>query len=314
MSRGLVVGTRGSRLALAQAGRVVDLLGGESAGVRVEVVRTEGDRRLDVDLAATLDRGLFTKELEDALLDDRIDVAVHSLKDLPTSLAPGLSIAAVLPRDSPGDVLLVRPDAVATGGLLPLRAGAVVGTGAPRRAALLAHAGAGLARPPVFRGNVPTRVDKCRRGEVDAVVLARAGLERLELDPAPLVAHDLSPDLWLPAPGQAAIAVQARTGDAGTRERLAALSCPDTAREVAAERGLLELLEAGCHAALGALARVEAGRIRLRAGMLRDGAGWVAAEALAPDADVVARMAEALERAAPQPATGAWATPAARWW
>lgn len=266
MSR-LVVGTRGSDLALWQARWVAQRLGGEGAEVAIEVIRTEGDRAMDADLSASGDRGLFTRDIERALLDRRVDLAVHSLKDLPTLMPAGLMIAAVPPRASVHDVLLVRPESVDETQALPVAPGARIGTGSPRRVAQLVALRPDVVTGP-FRGNVPTRVDKARRGDVDAVVLACAGLERLALDASPLVAFDFAPEAFLPAPAQGALGIQARADDAATLARLAALDHAPTRACVEVERDLLRILEAGCHAALGAWARVRDGALTLDAGML----------------------------------------------
>lgn len=254
MSDRLVLGTRGSELALTQCGQVQRALGGEGAGVVLEIVRTEGDRRRDVDLASgALDTGAFTKALETALLERRVDVAVHSLKDLPTTPARGLALAAVPLREDPRDVVVAR-DGLTLG---ELPAGSVVGTGAPRRAAQLHALGLGLEVVPV-RGNVDTRVGKVRRGDLDAVVLARAGLARLgRLEE---VTETLDPLQMLPAPGQGALAVETRAADAAlAREVGAALDHGATRAAVTAERRLLADLEAGCSAPVGALAELVEG-------------------------------------------------------
>ena len=266
MSGSIVIGTRGSRLALAQAHATAAALGGEEAGVRIEIIRTRGDRLREVSLQAQIDKGFFTSELEEALLEGRVDLAVHSLKDLPTSMPEGLVLGAIPERAPVGDVLLVRPDALPdefeagdpASCVLPLREGAHVGTSANRRLALL-HAMRPDARTGIFRGNVPTRVRRCVDGDVDAVILARAGLHRLALDPSPLRAIELQPDLWLPAAGQGALGLQCRVDDAELLARLAPLNHRKTNRSVALERALLARLEGGCHAAVGVFVEEQAG-------------------------------------------------------
>ncbi len=298
----LRIGTRGSALALAQATWVADRLRASGADIEIRTLRTEGDRAFGVDLAAAGGAGLFTREIERALLDERIDIAVHSLKDLPTSLPDGLVIAAIPPRADAGDILLVRPDAIDDDGpFLPVRARAIVGTGAPRRIALLRHVRPDLATGS-FRGNVPTRVEKCRLGEVDAIVLARAGLSRLGLDLEPLLAFDLDEKLFIPAPAQGALAVQIRANDTRALAAASVLDDETTRACVEAERHLLRLLEAGCHAALGALATPSREGVMLRAGMwVEDAWRHVAIEAPARSAAVAA--ADALRSAAPEPAS-----------
>ncbi len=249
MSDVLRLGTRRSALALAQSRHVADAITARTARVveLVEVV-TEGDRSQAAvqQLGGT---GVFVTALRDRLLAGDVDLAVHSLKDLPTAPAPGLALAAVPAREDPRDVLVAR------GGLTlgELPAGARIGTGAPRRSAQLRALGLGFDVVPV-RGNVDTRLRKVADGEVDAVVLARAGLARLgRLDE---VTEVLDPLQVLPAPGQGALAVECREGDADLVALLSALDDATARAAVVAERTLLAALEAGCTAPVGALADV----------------------------------------------------------
>lgn len=250
--RTLRLGTRGSALALAQSGDVADTIRKE-LGVEVELVTiaTEGDRN-PAAIAQIGGTGVFVTALRDALLRGDVDLAVHSYKDLPTAEAPGLTIAGVPLREDPRDVLVAR-DGLTLG---ELPAGARIGTGSPRRAAQLR--GLGLGHEVVaIRGNVDTRIGKVRAGELDAVVLARAGLARLgRLDDATEV---LDPIQVLPAPAQGALALECRSDDAGLVDLLARLDDPDTRAAVDAERALLSALEAGCTAPVGALAQVAEG-------------------------------------------------------
>lgn len=242
MSRTLVLGTRGSALALAQTRIVADALG---TSVETRVIRTAGDassRPLQ-----ELGDGVFVTAIEDALRNGEIDAAVHSLKDLPTGERPGLVIAAVLPREDPRDVLVTS----ARGGLATLPHGARVGTSSPRRDAALRLLRPDITTAPI-RGNVETRLAKVARGEYDATVLALAGLLRLGVT----VGDDeiLRPDQMLPAPGQGAIAVQCRADDPLTRGRLATIDDAPTRAATDAERELLRLMGGSCELALGALA------------------------------------------------------------
>lgn len=309
-----VIGTRGSDLALWQSHYVRDHLQGPAT---LSVFHTLGDRILDRALQQHPEKGLFTTELEVALLEGRIDLAVHSFKDLPTDLPPALAIAAVPVRADAGDVLLVRPEALDWTRALPVQAGARIGTASMRREALVRHVQPD-ARTTLLRGNVPTRVRKCLEGACDAVILARAGLDRLGLAIAPLVAFDLDPHLWLPAPAQGALAVQIRREDEQMRAQLAPLHDARTARAVTVERELLRRLEGGCHAAFGALAvaRVD-GRMHLRAGMADAAGAWHAVEAVGTDAEVVAAAFAGLRAAEgrrPTPSDGAsWARLAVPW-
>lgn len=245
-----IIGTRGSRLALWQAHETARLLGGNPT---IEVIKTSGDRFLNIPLQGRLEKGFFTKEIEAQLLEGKIDLAVHSLKDLPTQPPPGLALGAYLPRAPLTDLLLVHPDWVDENHLFPVRSGCSVGATSLRRQALMKH-WAPEAKADFLRGNVPSRVDKLKNGDFGAILLARAGLQRLALDLAPLAVYELRADLWLPAPGQGAIALQIREGDQDTLRHLEGLDCPATRGAVEIERGLLARYEGGCHTAFGALA------------------------------------------------------------
>ncbi|MCZ6784225.1 MAG: hydroxymethylbilane synthase [Proteobacteria bacterium] len=254
------IATRGSELALAQArsvaGRIRGALG---ADTELVVVKTSGDRLQDVSLAALGGKGLFVKEIEEALLEGRADVAVHSAKDLPAALAPGLVLAAFPERADPRDALVGRaPGATLTA----LAEGARVGTGSVRRAAALR-----ALRPDVvvvpLRGNVPTRLRKLEDEGLDAVILACAGLDRLGLGSA--IHERISPDAMLPAVCQGTLALETRE-DHPLAADLAALDDPDAALSVAAERSFLAELEGDCNVPLAALAEhVPRGGMRLRA-------------------------------------------------
>ncbi|MGA8117928.1 MAG: hydroxymethylbilane synthase [Actinocatenispora sp.] len=256
MTRPLRLGTRGSALAMAQSGTVARALQ-VSAGRKVELVevQTTGDRS-----SAPVQRlgvGVFVSALRDALLAGDIDVAVHSYKDLPTAPAEGLTIAAVPARADARDVLVSRDGK----GLRDLPAGARIGTGAPRRIAQLTALGRGLVCLPI-RGNVDSRLGRLTLGELDAVVLAAAGLQRLGR--LAEVTEFLDPDLVLPAPAQGALAVECRTGDVALRLALRELDDDVTHVAVRAERALLSTLEAGCSAPVGAYATVTDGTVFLR--------------------------------------------------
>jgi hydroxymethylbilane synthase len=248
VKRTLRIGTRGSKLALAQTGTVADAL--RAAGVDVEIVTvaTAGDQS-DRPIAE-IGVGVFTSALRDALAADEVDVAVHSYKDLPTAPDPRLVLAAVPVREDPRDALVAR-DGLTLG---ELPAGSTIGTGSPRRAAQLLALGLGLEVVPI-RGNVDTRLAKVANGELDAVVLARAGLARLgRLD---AITEVLDPLQMLPAPAQGALAVECRVDDVDI-EHLLRSTVDDMASRAAAtaERALLAALEAGCSAPVGALADV----------------------------------------------------------
>jgi hydroxymethylbilane synthase len=247
----LRIGTRGSALARSQTSAVIAALA--ALGVKAEAVEivTTGDRS-SAALTQIGGTGVFVSALRDALLAGEIDVAVHSYKDLPTAAAPGLVVAAVPLREDPRDVLVAR-DGLTLGELPP---GAVIGTGAPRRAAQIRALGLGVELVPI-RGNVDTRLGKVSSGELDAVVLARAGLARL--DRLDAVTETLDPLLLLPAPAQGALAVECRASDGELVAQLAALDHADSRAAVLAERALLAALEAGCTAPVGGLAVIAEG-------------------------------------------------------
>src|SRR5918996_1213047 len=259
----LRIGTRGSRLARAQTDLVCRALAAAhpelaaSGALEVVVIRTTGDRATDRPLAELGGKGLFCKEIETALLERQIDVAVHSVKDLPTWLPDGLVLGAVLEREDPRDVLIARTPA----SIADLPRSAVIGTASVRRRAqLLAH------RPDLrvvnFRGNVDTRLRKLAAGEVDATLLALAGLRRLGIENAGIV---LAPGEMLPAVGQGALALECRADDAGTLAMLAAIDHPASSACVRAERALLAALDGSCHTPIAGHADMAAGLLYLRA-------------------------------------------------
>ena len=253
----LTIGTRGSPLALAQTHAVAAALAAavpELAGayaVAVTVIKTTGDAILDRPLAEAGGKGLFTKEIDEAMLDRRIDIAVHSMKDVPTWLPDGIVLPCMLPREDPRDALLSR----VASGLDDLPPGAVVGTASLRRGAFL------LARRPdlkvvSFRGNVQSRLSKLDDGAVDATLLALAGLRRLGL--VRRAAGILSVEEMLPAVAQGAIGVTCRADDARALGWLARINHPQTVTEVACERAFLRVLDGSCRTPIGGLARLEA--------------------------------------------------------
>ena len=248
----LRVGTRGSALALTQSKQLVAEL--EAAGQEVDlvVIRTSGDRLATVPLSRIGGKGLFIKELEEALSDGSIDVAVHSLKDVPAEMPPGFALAAVSRRADERDVLVLREDLEpgvdgtldGDGALQKLPAGARVGTGSLRRGAQIAARRPDLAIVGI-RGNVDTRLEKLRRGDVEVVVLAAAGVARLGL---PIRTRPLDSAGFLPSPGQGALAIEIRKGDETTQARVSVLDDPPTAEAWFAERAFLRTLEASCAA------------------------------------------------------------------
>jgi hydroxymethylbilane synthase len=248
--RALRIGTRGSPLARWQAEWVADRLRGLYPDLEVVIVeiKTHGDRDRNTPLAQIGGLGLFTKEIQRALLDGAVDLAVHSLKDLPTRGPEGLTLGAVPPREDLADALI----APRWWTLDALPDGAAVGTGSLRRRAQLLHLRPGLSVVGL-RGNVETRLNQALEGKLDAVVLAAAGLRRLGLDRH--VTERLGPPRFLPAVGQGALGIECRADDAPTLARLAALDDPPTRRAVVAERAALAELEGGCMIPLGAWGR-----------------------------------------------------------
>jgi hydroxymethylbilane synthase len=297
----LRAGTRASRLARWQTGQIMEALR-HRLGVGCEeiAISTEGDRILDRPLPEIGGKGLFTEALEQALRDGTIDFAVHSLKDLPVDTPPDLVVVAVCMRADPRDVIIARDRRT----LADLPSGATVATSSTRRIAQLRAARRDLEIVPL-RGNVDTRVRKALAGEYEAIVLAAAGVTRLGLRDA--VSEFLPPDVMLPAPGQGALAIQCRVGDAATRGLLASLEDREARTTTAAERAFLARLGGGCAApiaALGDVVRASAGpTLRLQGRVIAsDGSRTisVSGEAPLPQTDQLAHdlAEEALQRGA----------------
>jgi len=245
----LKLGTRGSSLALWQAEWVKATLARSGVAAELVIIKTRGDAEVDRPLHELEGKGFFTKEIEEALRDGRIDVAVHSLKDLPTTLPTGLMLAAVPKRADPAEALVTREAGITS--IAGLGPGTKVGTSSLRRVAQIRYLRADLDIVPL-RGNVPTRVRKVKEGRdgLDAALLAGAGLERLEL--AGHIAARLDPLDVMPAPGQGALGLEVRADDRKARGALAPLEDAASACQVAAERGLLAALEGGCQAPVAA--------------------------------------------------------------
>jgi len=250
------LGTRGSPLALAQAGAVAAPLRDRGVDVEIVPVRTEGDRRQDARLAAIGGKGLFVREIEEMLIDGALDCAVHSLKDLPAELPAGLTLAVFPERADPRDVLVTRE----RHRLEDLPTGARLGTGSPRRRALALALRPDLVVEPI-RGNVDTRLRKLESEGWDGVLLAAAGLQRLGL--APVHAQLLDPETFVPAIGQGVLAVETRADDRHVRVLLEALDHTATRAAALAERACLERLGASCNSSLAAHATLEGTRLRM---------------------------------------------------
>ena len=280
----LRIGTRGSKLARIQADMVARLLGEHGTKTEIVLVKTTGDRIQDRPLAEAGGKGLFTKELEEALAADTVDLAVHSMKDVPALLPPGMGLGAILPREDPADVLIAK---------LPLRElprGARVGTSSVRRQAQLLRA-----RPDVqavlLRGNVDTRLRKFDAGEMDAILLALAGLKRMGL--ADRASFVLPTDEWLPSLSQGAVGIEIRANDARTASLVAPLDDAITATALACERAFQAALDGSCKTPIAGLATAANGRLSFRGEVLApDGSDFAATsfEAAVRHADEAERL------------------------
>jgi hydroxymethylbilane synthase len=254
------IGTRGSPLALAQAGMVRALLashGPSAERIAIQAIRTTGDTIRDRPLTELGGKGLFTKEIEEALAAGAIELAVHSAKDMPTALPPGLVIAAVLPREDPRDVFISRK----AKSLRELPSGATIGTASLRRQALVKRLRPDLAVVS-FRGNVETRLRKIEDGVVDGTLLALAGLKRLGL--ADVATQTLAADEFIPAVGQGIIAIEARADDGATLAALEAINHADSMAALVTERAFLAVLDGSCRTPIAGYATVAGGRVRFR--------------------------------------------------
>jgi len=281
------IGTRGSPLARAQAREVAECLSAAHShlaaqgAIEIEIIKTTGDRFTDRPLADIGGKGLFTKEIEEALLDGRIDIAVHSMKDVPTWLPEGLLIDCILPREDPRDVLIARDGAAR---IVDLPQAAVVGTASLRRQAQIL-----MIRPDLsvqlLRGNVQTRLDKVNAGVVDATLLAFAGLKRL--DAMPPGATPLELQEMLPAVAQGAIGIECRADDKAVCDLLAPLNDRASAQAITAERALLAALDGSCRTPIAGLAKIGAdGMLRLDALIARpDGSAHHQISGTSPAAD-----------------------------
>lgn len=277
----LKLGTRGSDLARTQAQTIADALAAAGHDVALELIRTSGDAAPTQTFGSIGPQGVFVREIEQALVDGRVDLAVHSFKDLPTTSPDGLVIGAVPPRYDPADLLIARADAIDTAAAadwLPLAHGARVGTASARRRGWLAHFRPDL-EITALRGNVPTRLERLGERRCDAILLAAAGIERLRAAGFALDAllesmsiRRLEPERFVPAPAQGALAVQCRAGDAELRAALAALDHPVTRTAIGIERSVLARAEGGCDSAFGAHCATSDAGYELVVMLERDGA------------------------------------------
>jgi len=290
----LRIGSRGSQLALWQANHIAVLLRGEGHEVEIEIIRTTGDRLQEVTFAQVGSKGMFTKEIEEALADGRVDLAVHSLKDLPTELPAPFALAATPPRVDPRDVFV----SLKYGSIAELPQGACVGTSSQRRRAQLK-----ALRPDIeameFRGNVDTRLRKLAEGQVDAILLAAAGLDRLEK--TEWVRQRLDPEDFCPAAGQGSLGIETRKHDAATIAAVRFLDHAATRFAVTAERAALAALGGGCQVPIGIHCRirpVEAWEAKAVAELVDE----ILAVVAAPDSGATVRIFHRAPRVDPDPA------------
>jgi hydroxymethylbilane synthase len=274
-SETLRIGTRGSDLALYQANFIRDILKDEhGCHVELKIIKTSGDKIDNLSFDKMEGKGFFTKELEDALLQGEVDLAVHSLKDLMTTQPDGLMLGAVGYRADRREMLLVRKQSRVGEGLLPVKAGGVIGTSSARRKCQIAYHNPSLEIRDL-RGNVPTRVNKLRDGQYDAIMIAAAGVTRLQLDLLDLDVILLEPDEFLPAPAQGILGIQIRRNDAKTQEIISRLNSEKESTEASLERGLLSRFDAGCSLPMGVFSSVLDGQLTLKAVLgVRKGDGW----------------------------------------
>jgi hydroxymethylbilane synthase len=279
----LRIGSRGSQLALWQANHVASLLREQGHNVEIEIIKTTGDKITDVALAKVGTKGMFTKEIEEALAEGRVDLAVHSLKDVPTELAPEFELAAIMRREDPRDAFI----SVRYARLDELPRGAKVGTSSLRRQCQLKAVRPDLEIFPL-RGNVDTRLRKLEAGEYDAIILAAAGVHRLGLDQH--VRSRIEPEVMCPAVGQGALAIESRRDDPQTASLLAFLNHAETRLAIECERALLGALGGGCQVPIGAYAVTRDGRLHLRGMVGRpDGSQVLREQASGDDAETLGR-------------------------
>lgn len=270
MNRKLIIGTRGSDLALWQANHIKDRLAGIGIDSELKIIKTQGDKILSLRLDKLEGKGFFTKELEEELLNGSIDLAVHSHKDLPTEHPEGLTIAAVSEREDPAELLLILKDCVDVKQKFSVKFGGLIGTSSNRRKAQLLSF-----RPDLeiedLRGNVPTRIGKLRDENYDAIIIAKAGVSRLNLDLSEFHLVELEPVEFVPAPAQGVLAIQTRTMDVELIKALQPLHSVAVAEEIGVERKVLNLFNGGCHMPLGCYCRKDGDNYQVWTSMAADG-------------------------------------------
>ncbi|HHI03284.1 MAG: hydroxymethylbilane synthase [Candidatus Zixiibacteriota bacterium] len=272
----LIIGSRGSQLALWQANFIRDILVSKyNCESEIKIIKTTGDRIDDLSFDKLEGKGFFTKELEEALLNRDIDLAVHSLKDLMTSQPDGLKLGAVGFSADRREILLINRDCFKGDDLIPVKPNSIIGTSSARRKCQIAIHAPSL-KIKDLRGNVPTRVKKLRDGLYDAIIIAAAGIDRLDLDLSDLKVIRLNPDKFLPAPAQGILGIQIRDNDNETESVISRLNSREVALEVGLERGLLARFDSGCSLPLGVYSTISKEKLKLTAvlGESKDGR-WV---------------------------------------
>jgi hydroxymethylbilane synthase len=279
------IGSRGSDLALWQANYVKDLLIKNGHKVEIIIIKTQGDRIQHLSFDKMEGKGFFTKEIEAALLENSIDLAVHSHKDLETTEPDGLTVAAVPQRADPRDLLLIRKEAFDQNEKVPVKREAIVGTSSARRKSQLRYL-----RPDIhlkdLRGNVPTRIEKLRSGNYDAILLAKAGLDRLEIELPDLHIHALNPMEFIPAPAQGALGLQIRSNDERLAEVLRSINDKEISKVIGAERAVLRSIHGGCQVPLGVYCEKNGTKYQMRAAFAQQWEGKIShfeAEGTDPD-------------------------------
>ena len=264
MSKNIRIGSRGSDLALWQAHFFQDSLKAIGVDSEIIIITTKGDRIQHLSFDKIEGKGFFTKEIEEALLNDEIDIAIHSHKDLETQAPPGLKIAGVSCRENPSELLLIHPDAIDLSQPLNFKKGAIVGTSSARRKAQISELRSDITIKDI-RGNVPTRVNKLREGQFDAILIAFAGVHRLELDLSDIHSEMLDPRLFIPAPAQGVLAYQCRENDNETSDIISNLHDQGVLNAIQIERGILSGFGGGCHIPIGVHATPTNEGFRIRA-------------------------------------------------
>lgn len=286
------IGTRGSDLALWQANHVKRLLENMGCNVALHIIQTQGDRIQDLSFDKLEGKGFFTKEIEAELLEGNVDLAVHSHKDLETTPPPGLVIAAVSEREDPSELLLMRREAHDLSQILELKTNAIIGTSSARRQSILKQY-----RPDLIleelRGNVPTRIDKLRKGMYDAILLAKAGVSRLNLNTEDLVTCTLDPTSFVPAPAQGALGLQVRANDSNTYAWVRKLNHHEVDTRIRIEREVLKHLEGGCQLPLGVYN--DGKTVHVAYGKCKYEAAVLLAFPLENEADIVQTIVETLK-------------------